>query len=102
MIFFRAGESEELYTHLFVAYLRNGDFKSMKLTAMKLFKKYRKYQYLAWQVMCSYYQAQSGENTQLNLQIARKLYESDLGDHGEGLGQLFWQNNFIRIQGLTQ
>ena len=61
----------------------------MKLTAMKLFKKYRKYQYLAWQVMCSYYQAQSGENTALNLQIARKLYESDQGDHGEGAHRLY-------------
>lgn len=82
-------ESEELYTHLFVAYLRNGDFANMKLTAMKLFKKYRKYQYLAWQVMCSYYQAQRGENKELNLKIARKLYESDLGDHGEGAHRLY-------------
>jgi len=82
-------ESEELFTHLFVAYLRNGDFANMKLTAMKLFKKYRKYQYLAWQVMCGYYQAQRGENSELNLKIARKLYESDLGDHGEGAHRLY-------------
>ena len=83
-------ESEELYTHLFVAHLRLGDFNAMKLTAMKLNQKYKKFQYLAWWVMCSYHQAAVlDENKAINLRLARKYLESVKGDHGEGAYKLY-------------
>ena len=57
---------------------------------MKLNQKYKKFQYLAWWVMCSYHQAAVlDENKAINLRLARKYLESVKGDHGEGAYKLY-------------
>lgn len=43
--------SEDLYTHLFMSYVRVGDYKSQRRTAMALYKIAPKGPYYCWAVM---------------------------------------------------
>lgn len=74
-------ESEELFTHTFMAHLRSDDFMKMKLLGGKLFQKYKKYPYLYWSAMAGYLQAIRSDDDRMkkmNLTIARRTIEKDL------------------------
>lgn len=73
-------ESEDLYTHTFMAYLRNENFMQMKLIGAKLFQKYKQYPYLYWSAMAGYLQGvlNQPEMKKMNLTLARRYIEKEL------------------------
>lgn len=73
--------NEELHTHLFMSYVRIGDFKSQQQSAMALYKNKPKNPYYCWAVMSIVLQATRGEGEKdpgkrkLLLSLAQRMFD---------------------------
>lgn len=73
--------NEELHTHLFMSYVRVGDFKSQQQSAMTLYKNKPKNPYYCWAVMSIVLQATRGEGAKdptkrkLLLSLAERMFD---------------------------
>ena len=70
---------EEVMSHLFMSYVREGDFKKQQITANNLYKINNKNPYFFWSVMSTYLQAiNSPEQETLLLSLAEKKIDKIL------------------------
>lgn len=66
--------NEELLTHLFMSYVRLGEFKKQQQTALSLYKLKTKPHYYFWAVMSLVMQAVNGEDTsKIALPLAERM-----------------------------
>ncbi|XP_033119336.1 N-alpha-acetyltransferase 25, NatB auxiliary subunit-like [Anneissia japonica] len=61
----KACPNEEMYSHLFMAYVRTGDYKKQQQTAISLYKVAQKNPYYFWGVMSIFMQAYSAPDPKL-------------------------------------
>jgi len=77
----KTNESEEIYTHTFMAFLRSSNYGKLKQLGGKLFQKYQKYPYLYWTAMAGFLQARACTDERMkkmNLEIAKRTIQKDL------------------------
>ncbi|CAF4802929.1 unnamed protein product [Pieris macdunnoughi] len=76
--------NEELYSHLFMSYVRVGDHKSQQRAAMALYKLLPKNPYFFWAVMSIVLQAKTADDSTkrgILLSLAQKLVENFITDN---------------------
>ncbi|XP_071946392.1 N-alpha-acetyltransferase 25, NatB auxiliary subunit-like [Antedon mediterranea] len=81
----KACPNEEMYSHLFMAYVRTGDYKKQQQTAISLYKVAQKNPYYFWGVMSIFMQAYSASDrklaTSMYYPLCLKMVEKMVNDN---------------------